>query len=260
VKGPLLRVCFAVAAFGSAACATAGGGGAQTKLLVTTEPAGATLFVNGANMGPTPVTLQVKPEEHSLALRLVREGFQEAQVTVTRRNAGPLETSLPIEGEPIDRTRGGSSSEALGAAAIAAAVTAIDRKTGSAGTWAQIATTGAGATSYSNTGLASSTLYVYRVGDGVKVKGMFVRAGQIDGVVKRFPEVVRWQAVVTRENHLDRLEYQVELSGPDASGSLATRLAEALRDEIKVKGDVRAVPADTIPQGAKRIDDRRVWK
>jgi hypothetical protein len=54
-------------------------------------------------------------------------------VTVTRHNAGPLETSLPIEGEPIDRTRGGSSSEALGAAAAAAAVTAIDRKIGSAG-------------------------------------------------------------------------------------------------------------------------------
>jgi len=133
VKGPLLCVCFAVAAFGSAACATAGGGGAQARLLVTTEPAGATLFVNGANMGPTPVTLQVKPEEHSLGLRLVREGFQEARVTVTRHNAGPLETSLPIEGEPIDRTRGGSSSEALGAAAVAAAVTAIDRKIGSAG-------------------------------------------------------------------------------------------------------------------------------
>jgi phenylacetate-CoA ligase len=99
-----------------------------------------------------------------------------------------------------------------------------------------------------------------RVGDGVKVKGMFIRAGQIDGVAKRFPEVTRWQAVVTRENHLDRLEYQVELSAPDADGSLCARLAEALREEVKVKGDVRAVAAGAIPQGAKRIDDRRVWK
>ena len=30
-----------------------------------------------------------------------------------------------------------------------------------------------------------------RVGDGVKVKGMFIRAGQIDGVMKRFAEVTR---------------------------------------------------------------------
>jgi hypothetical protein len=84
-------------------------------------------------MGPTPVTLQVKPGEQWLALRLVREEYQAVGVTVTRHQAGKLESSLPIEGEPIDRTRGGSSGEAIGAAAVAAAVTAIDRGTGSAG-------------------------------------------------------------------------------------------------------------------------------
>jgi phenylacetate-CoA ligase len=99
-----------------------------------------------------------------------------------------------------------------------------------------------------------------RVGDGVKVRGMFVRAGQIDGVMKRFAEVAAWQAVITREAHLDRLEYVVELSGPDPEGALAARLAEALKDEVKVKGEVSASPAGTIPAGAKRIDDRRVWK
>lgn len=99
-----------------------------------------------------------------------------------------------------------------------------------------------------------------RVGDGVKVRGMFVRAGQIDGVMKRFPEVAAWQAVITREAHVDRLDYVVELSAPDAGGALAARLAEALREEVKVKGEVRASPGGTIPAGAKRIDDRRVWK
>ncbi|MGA8891531.1 MAG: AMP-binding protein, partial [Anaeromyxobacteraceae bacterium] len=99
-----------------------------------------------------------------------------------------------------------------------------------------------------------------RVGDGVKVKGMFVRAGQIDGVMKRFPEVVRWQAVVTRENHLDRLEYLVELGAPDAGGALPGKLAEALREETKLRGDVRTVETGGIPPGGKRIDDRRVWK
>jgi phenylacetate-CoA ligase len=99
-----------------------------------------------------------------------------------------------------------------------------------------------------------------RVGDGVKVKGMFIRAGQIDGVMKRFPEVATWQAVVTREAHLDRLEYAVELTAPDAGGALAARLSDALREEVKVKGEVRTAPAGTIPPGAKRIDDRRVWK
>jgi phenylacetate-CoA ligase len=98
-----------------------------------------------------------------------------------------------------------------------------------------------------------------RVGDGVKVKGLFVRAGQIAEVMKRFPEVARWQAVVTREAHVDRLEYVVEPVGAAAEG-LAARLADALREEVKVKGDVRVSPPGTLAEGAKRIDDRRVWK
>src|SRR6266545_6041137 len=38
-----------------------------------------------------------------------------------------------------------------------------------------------------------------RVGDAVKVRGMFVRGAQVEGVAKRFPEVLRAQAIVTRE-------------------------------------------------------------
>jgi oligosaccharide reducing-end xylanase len=39
----------------------------------------------------------------------------------------------------------------------------VERKTGAAGTWAQIATTAANATSYQSTGLTASTNYVYRI-------------------------------------------------------------------------------------------------
>ena len=47
---------------------------------------------------------------------------------------------------------------------------------------------------------------------------------------------------------------------PSSAKDLAARLAEALREEIKVRGEVRLVPAGSIPAGAKRIEDRRVWK
>lgn len=100
-----------------------------------------------------------------------------------------------------------------------------------------------------------------RVGDAVKVKGMFVRGAQVEGVAKRFPELGRVQAVVTREAHHDRLEVLVEVADPGAAGEpLRARFADALREEIKVRAEVRLVAAGTIPQGAKRIDDRRVWK
>ena len=100
-----------------------------------------------------------------------------------------------------------------------------------------------------------------RVGDGVKVKGMFVRASQIAGVLQRFPEVGRWQAVVTREQHQDHLDYAVELAAPVSDpAALAATIADALREEVKVRGEVKVVAAGSVPEGAKRIDDRRVWK
>jgi phenylacetate-CoA ligase len=98
-----------------------------------------------------------------------------------------------------------------------------------------------------------------RVGDAVKVRGMFVRGAQVEAVAKRFPEVRRVQAVVTRDGHHDRLEVLAEVADPGAA-PLAASLAEALREELKVRAEVRLVQEGTIPAGAKRLDDRRVWK
>jgi phenylacetate-CoA ligase len=98
-----------------------------------------------------------------------------------------------------------------------------------------------------------------RVGDGVKVRGLFVRSGQIEEVMAAAGGVKRWQAVVTREGHHDRLNLVVEVDDPAREG-LAARLAEALRERITVKPEVELARAGTLPEGAKKIDDRRVWK
>jgi phenylacetate-coenzyme A ligase PaaK-like adenylate-forming protein len=99
-----------------------------------------------------------------------------------------------------------------------------------------------------------------RVGDAVKVKGMFVHASQLGEVVKRFPQVARWQAVVTRAAHQDQLRYLVELAAEAPVEGLADRLGEALREQLKVRGEVEIVPPGTIAADAKRLDDRRVWE
>jgi phenylacetate-CoA ligase len=98
-----------------------------------------------------------------------------------------------------------------------------------------------------------------RVGDAVKVKGMFVRGSQMEAVLKRFPGIGRFRAVVTREGHVDHLAYEVEAAEAARAG-LAEALAEALREELKVRGEVRLVAPGSIPEGAKKVDDRRVWK
>lgn len=94
-----------------------------------------------------------------------------------------------------------------------------------------------------------------RVGDAVKVKGMFIRGAEIDQALKAFPGVVRFQAVITREQHQDRIEYLVEVA--QGASLEATRVAEALREAVKVRGEVRFGP---VPENARRVDDRRVWK
>jgi phenylacetate-CoA ligase len=99
-----------------------------------------------------------------------------------------------------------------------------------------------------------------RVGDAVKVKGMFVRGAQLEAVAKRFPEIARVQGIVSREGHLDRLEVVAEVADPAGAGELAARLADALREEIKVRPEVHLVAVGTLPAGAKRLEDRRVWK
>jgi phenylacetate-CoA ligase len=82
----------------------------------------------------------------------------------------------------------------------------------------------------------------------------------VEGVAKRFPEVARVQAVVTREGHHDELEVLAEVASPAGAGDLAARLGEALREELKVRADVRLVGPGAIPANGKRVDDRRVWK
>jgi phenylacetate-CoA ligase len=100
-----------------------------------------------------------------------------------------------------------------------------------------------------------------RVGDAVKVKGIFVRGSHMEEVMRQFPEVDRFQAVVTREDHQDCLHYVVELNcSPYDEHWLANRIAEELRDRFKVRGQVEFVAPGTLPAAAKKIEDRRVWK
>jgi phenylacetate-CoA ligase len=92
-----------------------------------------------------------------------------------------------------------------------------------------------------------------RVGDAVKVRGMFVHPRQLDDVLGRFPEVVRYQAVVDRVDERDTLRLRLEASGSPEG------LVDQLRDVLHVRPDVELVPAGSIAEDAKRLLDRRAW-
>src|SRR3954466_959957 len=100
-----------------------------------------------------------------------------------------------------------------------------------------------------------------RIGDAVKVKGLFVRGSQLDEGMKQFPAVARFQAVVTREEHQDRIVYLVELaSGASPDAALLERIAELPRDAVEGGGEGQGAPPGAIPPGRKKFDDRRVWR
>lgn len=99
-----------------------------------------------------------------------------------------------------------------------------------------------------------------RVGDAVKVRGMFLHPRQLSRVMARFPEVKRWQAVITRQEHKDYLTLQVVLEHGVDPTSLNERLTQTARETIKFNIAVVTVSEGELPSGELPIQDTRVWE
>jgi phenylacetate-CoA ligase len=97
-----------------------------------------------------------------------------------------------------------------------------------------------------------------RADQTTKVRGMFVHAKQVDAIVKRFPEVVKARLVVSGAMAADRMTLKVETacSGPDP---LADKIAEAIRDVTKLRGEVELVGVGSLPNDGKVIEDARSY-
>jgi phenylacetate-CoA ligase len=98
-----------------------------------------------------------------------------------------------------------------------------------------------------------------RAGDAVKVRGMFLHPRQLSQLMVRFPEVRRWQAVVTRQEHKDYLALRVVPAHGVETAGLEERLAQTARETIKFHPSVEVVTEEGIPPGAAPILDQRVW-
>ncbi len=97
-----------------------------------------------------------------------------------------------------------------------------------------------------------------RADQTTKVRGMFVHPGQIAEIVKRFPEVSKARLVVTGEMANDQMTLQVETAS--SAEGLQQRIAEAVRDVTKLRGDVQCVPPGSLPNDGKVIEDARSYK
>ncbi len=100
-----------------------------------------------------------------------------------------------------------------------------------------------------------------RVGEAIKVRGMFLHPRQMEAIFARFPEVLAYQAVIDREAHVDRLMFRVALrEGTPDPESVRARLREAIRDGLRFQAEIVWVPAEELPPGSPRVVDRRRWE
>ena len=97
--------------------------------------------------------------------------------------------------------------------------------------------------------------FLGRVGEGVKVKGMFVHPRELAAALGSDSAVARYQAVVTADGAREVFTVQVEA----APGAVVdkTALGARIREAVKIRPVVEVVPPPTIPDDARPLVDAR---
>lgn len=97
-----------------------------------------------------------------------------------------------------------------------------------------------------------------RVGDAVKVRGMFLHPRQVRSVMDGAREVTAYRFVIQRDAHLDTLSCEVVAPMHDDTDALAETIHERVRAGLRF--DVAVHIVDDLPAEAGIIDDRRDWR
>ncbi len=97
-----------------------------------------------------------------------------------------------------------------------------------------------------------------RADQTTKVRGMFVHPSQIQDITRRFPELGRVRLVVSGEMASDAMALQAECAAP--GDALRARVAEAVREVTKLRGDVQWCAVGSLPDDGKLIDDQRSYQ
>jgi phenylacetate-CoA ligase len=93
-----------------------------------------------------------------------------------------------------------------------------------------------------------------RADQTTKVRGMFVHPEQVAEILRRHKSIVRARLVVERRANADEMTLLVELVEPDEG---VARIADTVQAVTKLRGTVDRVPAGSLPEDGKLIEDRR---
>ena len=95
-----------------------------------------------------------------------------------------------------------------------------------------------------------------RADQTAKVRGMFVHPSQVAQVLSKHPEIVRGRLVVERVSDADTMILHCEVAG-EVPEPLEDDVVATLRQVCNLRGEVVFVPADSLANDGKVIDDLR---
>lgn len=96
-----------------------------------------------------------------------------------------------------------------------------------------------------------------RVGQAVKVRGMFLHPAQATRTIGMATGVSQFRIVVDRAEHRDSLRCEVVVGDEHAVDQVVADVRDRIRQGLRFTCDVQAV--DALPQGADVIVDNRDW-
>ena len=96
-----------------------------------------------------------------------------------------------------------------------------------------------------------------RVGQAVKVKGMFLHPRQVLAVMEGAPGVRDYRFVIDRADHVDLLACHVVADGSVPDEELVSSLGTRIREGLRFRTDVQEV--DQLDEGEGPLVDRRDW-
>ncbi len=94
-----------------------------------------------------------------------------------------------------------------------------------------------------------------RADQSAKVRGMFVHPQQVAEIVKRHREIIKARLTLSHCENEDSMSLHCECSAQPQG--LAEAIAISIRDVTKLRGDAVLVPAGTLANDGKVIEDRR---
>jgi phenylacetate-CoA ligase len=86
-----------------------------------------------------------------------------------------------------------------------------------------------------------------RTDDMIAIRGNNFYPSALENVIRRFSEVVEYRVTIDRSSSLAEMRIEIE-AAQNARMNLASRLADAIRDELMFRAEVALVAPDTLPR------------